>query len=360
MGKQLFRSSIFILFLFSSNSVFSQGKVSGLIKAGPGDATKLTQAYLNPLFKGLGIGLNSGWNNTAESKNTARFEFRFGLTGALIPQEDKFFDVTKIGLSNHIRPANNSSPLAPTMAGNKTSAPQLDVFDDNNQKIESFTLPQGQNLPLIPAPQLQGTVGLPNGIDITLRAVPKVSLGNDFGSLSMLGAGIKLEILPLIIGKTLDKISPVDIAVAVGFSQLNYQLPLDVRAPEGSVPKDAEQNQDFNNQMIDAKFSGINAELILSKKLLFFTPFISAGYNTSQTNAKLKGNYPIVTGATGFVGQRTYTTFTNPVDINQNDVSGFRGNIGFQLNIAVLRIYSSYTVGDYNAFNFGLGVGLGK
>ena len=354
----LFRSFIFILTL-SSTSVFAQTNVSGINKSGPADATKLTQAYLNPLFKGLGLGLNSGWNNTAHAKNVARFELRFGLTGSFIPEKDKLFDVTKIGLSRNVRPANSANFLAPTVAGNTSAGPVMDVFDDNNRRVESFTLPQGQNLPFVPAPQIQATVGLPKGIDLTLRAVPKVNLGTDFGSVSMIGGGIKVEILPLIAGKTLKKVLPIDIAVAVGYTQLNYKLPLNVQPQGGASAKDAQQSQDFSNQMIDAKFAGINAEAIVSKKLLFFTPFLSVGYNTSKTNALLKGNYPMVTGAT-LLGQPTYTTFTDPVNISQNDINGFRANVGFQLNLAFLRVYTSYSAGDYNAVNFGLGIGLGK
>ena len=360
MSKQsLFRSFLIILALSSSTSLFAQSNVSGIIKAGPADATKLTQAYLNPLFKGLGVGLNSGWTNTAHAKNAGRFELRFGVTGALIPKKDELFDVTKIGLSNNVRPANSANFLAPTVAGSKTAGPVLDVFDDNNRKVESFTLPQGRNLPFVPAPQIQASIGLPKGIEITLRAAPKVNLGTDFGSLSMIGGGVKVEIIPLIAGKTLNKVIPVDIAVAVGYTQFNYKLPLDVKPQSNSVPKDGQQSQDFSNQMIDAQFSGINAEAILSKKLLFFTPFVSVGYNSSKTNAHLKGNYPMITGGS-LLGPRTYTTFTDPVNISQKDVNGFRANTGFQLNMAIFRFYASYSLGEYQAVNVGLGIGLGK
>src|SRR6185503_19961176 len=37
------------------------GGFSALIQSGPADATKLVNAYGEPLFKGIGVGLNSGW-----------------------------------------------------------------------------------------------------------------------------------------------------------------------------------------------------------------------------------------------------------------------------------------------------------
>lgn len=359
MKKKLFiRIFIAVLILLNSDSSFSQSDVSGLIKSGPADATKLAQAYLKPLFKGFGVGLNSGWNNSAHSKNLLRFDLRVGLTGAIVPPMDETFDVTKIGLSNKVRPANPAQTLTPTFAGGNSLNTQLTVYDDANQPIESFTMPKGTGFGLIPAPQLQGSIGLPRGIELTLRAMPKVNIGNDIGSIGMFGGGLKVELLPLISGMA-DKLFPVDIAVAAGYTQFSFEVPLDVPVPSGSIPASPGQIQDFTNQRIEAKFSGINTEAIISKRFLVFTPFLSLGYNTAKTDAGLKGNYPIVTGVTP-LGQKTYTNYANPVNINQTDINGFRTNIGFQLNLAFFRIYGSYSMAEYNSFNGGIGFGLGK
>ena len=353
-----FSAALSILVIFTTSITFAQDDVSGLIKSSPADATKLASAYLKPLFKGFGVGLNSGWNNTAHSKNLLRFELRVGLTGAVVPQKDEIFDITKIGLSGNVRPTNPSQVTTPTLAGSTTSSTQLTVYDSSNRPIETFTMPKGASLGLIPAPQLQGTIGLSRGIDFTLRAMPKVNLGNDIGSIGMVGGGFKVEVLPLLSG-TVDKLFPIDFAVAVGYTQFTYQLPLQVDVPSGAQPSSASQSQDFSNQRIDAKFSGINTEAIISKKFLIFTPFLSLGYNSSKTDVGLKGNYPIVTGA-NFLGQRTYSVFTDPVNIKQTDISGFRTNLGFQLNLAFFRIYGSYSMSEYNSFNGGIGFGLGK
>jgi len=352
-----FSAAFSILVFFTTSIAFSQDDVSGLIKSSPADATKLASAYLKPLFKGFGVGLNSGWNNTAHSKNLLRFELRVGITGAVVPQKDEMFDVTKIGLSNNVRPTNPSQVITSTFAGSISNNPQLTVYNSSNQPIETFTMPEGTAIGIIPAPQLQGTIGLSKGIDFTLRAMPKVNLGDDIGSIGMLGGGFKLEVLPLLSG-AVDKLFPVDVAVAVGYTQFTYQLPLQVDAPSGAQPSSPSQTKDFSNQRIDAKFSGINTEAIISKKFLIFTPFLSLGYNSSKTDVGLKGNYPVVTGANLF--GKTYSVFTDPVNIKQTDVSGFRTNLGFQLNLAFFRIYGSYSMSEYNSFNGGIGFGLGK
>ncbi|WP_395807484.1 DUF6588 family protein [Daejeonella sp.] len=356
--NQFFKIFIAILIIFISDSAFSQSDVSGLIKSGPADAAKLAQAYLKPLFKGFGVGLNSGWNNSAHSKNLMRFDLRIGLTGAVVPPMDETFDVTKIGLSNNVRPTNLTQTLTPTFAGGNTLNTQLTVYDGANQPIESFTMPKGTGLNMIPAPQLQGSIGLSQGIELSVRAMPKTNIGSTIGSIGMYGAGLKVELLPLISGMA-DKIFPVDIAIAAGYTQFNFEVPLDVPVPSGSLSAAPSQVQDFSNQRIEAKFSGINTEAIISKRFLVFTPFLSLGYNTAKTDVGVKGNYPIVTGVTP-LGQKIYTNYTNPVNINQTDINGLRTTIGFQLNLAFFRIYGSYSMAEYNSFNGGIGFGLGK
>lgn len=349
---------VFSTILLCASTTFAQSGVGELIKSGPADATKLAQAYLNPFFKGIGVGLNTGWHNTANVKKVGRFELRGGITGVSVPQADKMFDVTKLGLSNNLRPSNANSVLSPTFSGSKSNGPTMDIYDSNNNKIQSFNLPGGTNFSIIPVPQLQGSVGLPKGIELDLRATPTFNLGKGIGTAGMIGGGIKVEVLQLITGKTAKKLLPIDLAVAAGYTQINYKLALDVKA-DGALPKDGQQSSDFSNQKVDAKLSGLNVEAILSKKLLFFTPFISVGYNGATTKANLLGNYPIVTGAT-LLGTRTYTTFANPVSINQKDVSGLRTNIGFQLNLVFFRMYASYSMAEYNAINAGIGFGIGK
>lgn len=349
---------LFAIFMGITTVAFSQSEVSGLIKAGPADATKLTQAYLKPLFKGFGVGLNSGWNNTAHSKNLLRFDLRVGLSGTVVSPIDETFDLTKIGLSSNVRPTNPSQTLTPSFAGEKSAGASLTIYDSANQPIESFAMPQGTGFGLIPTPQLQGSIGLSNGIELLVRASPKVKLGQDFGTIGMMGAGLKLELLPLISGMA-DKVFPIDIAVAAGYTQFTFEAPLDVKIPSGALPESPSQVQDFTNQRIEAKFSGINAEAIISKRFLVFTPFLSVGYHQAKTDAGVKGNFPIITGITP-LGQKTYTNFANPVSIKQTEINGFKTNIGFQLNLSFFRIYGSYSMSEYNSFNGGIGFGLGK
>lgn len=348
--KNFFKTTLLVTSLFCYQVASAQSDVSDFIVSSPGDIKLLTQAYLEPIFKGLGSGMNSGWNYTAKAKNFGKFDIRLAATGAFVSSSDLTYDVSKLGLSNTIRLANNENPIAPTVSGSKSGGPLMEVWHQN-QRVSSFNLPSGEKFKPVPTPQIQATVGLPKGIEVTLRGVPTIDL-QDAGKVGMIGGGLKVEILPWIVGKKADKLLPFDLAAAIGFTQFSYELPLDV------PPADNSQDADYSNQKIKARLSGINTELILSKKLAMFTPFASIGYQSSKTKADLKGNYRLISGAT-ILGP-TYTTLTDPVSIDQTDISGMRANVGFNLNLAFFRLFAAYSLAEYNTLNAGIGFGIGK
>lgn len=313
-----------------------------LIKSNAADATTLFANYTNPLFKGFGTGLNSGWNNTAATKKLLHFDLRITANVAFVPTADKSFDVTKIGLSNRVRLASNSpTAIAQTFGGNKDAAnPVMDVYDNSgNNKLGSFTMPEAV-LQIIPAPTIQLTIGLVKNTDVTFRITPDIKIGDDAGKVGMFGIGFKHNII-----KDFAKASPFDLAVAVNYSRINYSKTLDVANEDGT-------SNASSNQRIDAKFSGVNVQAILSKKLLFFTPFVSVAFQTANANFGVLGNYVVRSGTA------TYTTLTDPVHINRNSVSGLRTDLGFQLNLAVFRIYASGSLGEYKSVNGGIGFGF--
>src|ERR1700759_4701869 len=92
------------------------------------------------------------------------------------------------------------------------------------------------------------------------------------------------------------------------------------------------------------------AKAIISKKLLFFTPFLAVGFNTASTNFNIVGNYPVTTITNALGTQDYYTIFTNPVTIHETSISGMRADIGFQLNLGI-RIFASATLAQYKSVN---------
>jgi hypothetical protein len=353
--KKIYTLLFTVSVLFIVTAVNAQDSFSALIKSGPADATKLVDAYGEPLFKGIGIGLNSGWYNSARPKKLLGFDLRISASAAFIPTSDQTFDVTKIGLSNNVRPADPSQVIAPTFGGDKTTGPLLNIYDDQGQKVGSFNTPAGK-LSLVPAPQVQLTVGIIKNTDLTIRGIPTINFGSGNGNISSIGFGIRHDIMQDIVGKVADKLIPFDLAIAFGYSHLNLNIPLTVNPDDGAQPKDSQQSTDFSNQHVGATFNNFMVQAIISKKLLFFTPFLAVGYNSTQTNFGVFGNYPVTTG--GNINNPTYTTFPNPVSINETSIDGFRADVGFQLTPGFFRIFVSGSIAQYKSVNAGIGFGF--
>ena len=215
-------------------------------------------------------------------------------------------------------------------------------------------MPEGKTS-VIPAPQLQLTVGILQNTDVTLRAIPKIKLGDDIGSVSMIGFGIKHDIMQDFAGGA-GKLIPFNLAIALGYTRLNMDIPLDVQPEAGSVPAPGSQSADFSNQHIDGHFNAFQIQAIISKKITAFTPFFALGYNTSKTKASTIGNYPINTGE--IAGQNYYETFTNPINIKQTSINGLSADLGFQLELSYFRFYASYSAAEYQSVNAGIGFGI--
>jgi len=344
----------FLTALTFSAKAQSDGGISDLFKGSPGDVNKLMNAYTTPLFKGFGNSLNGGWTNTAKTQHLLGFSVRISATASIIPAKDKTFDINSLGLAN-IKPTDPNQTMAPTFGGDKNMSTGITYTDPNNSLAKySTTLPKGVTQ-YVPAPQIQVTVGLIKHTDLTIRYIPTVKITDDVGKVGMIGFGLKHDIIQDFAPRGKD--FPFDLAVAFGYTHLNYTKPLNVKPDNNNVSG----STDFSNQRLEGNFNGINASVIFSKKLLFFTPFVSVAYQKSTTDVSLKGNYPFVTGAT-ITGQPTYTSYADPISITGSNagLSGTRADVGFQLSLAFFKLYGSYGVSStsYNSFNAGIGFGL--
>ncbi|MEO6522365.1 MAG: DUF6588 family protein [Mucilaginibacter sp.] len=332
--------------------------ISGIFKGGPSDVNALLNAYTNPLFKGFGNGLNGGWTNTAKTQKFLRFAIRVSATGSIVPDADRAFDINSLNLTN-IRPTNSGQSLSPTFGGRNGAVGQNITYynDPKNPALGKYDtkLPDAVST-IIPAPQVQLTVGLIKSTDITLRVIPTFQVNSDVGSLGMFGVGLKHNFSGDF--GTASHVIPFDLALAVGYTHLSYTKTLDVKPDANNAGTSG--SQDYSNQKLQGDFSGWNAQIILSKKLLFFTPFVSVGYLTSKTDVGLKGNFPFVTGADPITGKPKYTTTPDPITINSSAAatSGARADVGFQMSLFFLKIYGSYSFAEYQSFNGGIGLGF--
>ena len=330
--------------------------INELFKGSPSDVNKILTAYTAPLFKGFGNSLNGGWTNTAKTQKPLQFVIRISATASIISNADKTFNVNTLGLAN--MKATNNGGIAPTFGGDESMKTAIQISDPtdptNPAKKYNTTLPGGVTQ-YVPAPQIQFTIGIIKHTDVSLRLIPTTKIGDDIGSVGMFGLGIKHS-LTQYLGKA-DKIVPFDLAVAVGYTRLTYKKPLEVR-PE-TINGGVSGSTDYSTQALEGNFSGWNTQVIISKKLSFFTPFVSVGYLTSKTDVGMKGNFPFVTGVNA-AGQPVYTTYANPINISgpASQTNGMRADVGFQMSLFFLKIYGSYSFAEYKSANVGIGLGF--
>jgi len=227
--------------------------------------------YLQPLGDAFGASMNSGWYHRSRVHKMLGFDISAKLLTAAVPGESEFFNfqlnenLMAFPLGDLVSDPNvNISDLSlsfadiyygtdtrtPTFFGPEDSAGVLRVGDEHLvslfeshlrselagqvpdevingliaaadipayvAQIEDFPLPPGIGLPALPLPMPQISVGLPMGIELTLRGFPEQDLG-DIGKFSMYGGGVRLNIdqfIPI-------PLFPVDITAGAFYSQMS-------------------------------------------------------------------------------------------------------------------------------------------
>ena len=73
MKNSTFRKTLFLglTSLLSLPVAHAQENITTLIKAGAADVSTLTAAYISPIAKGFGAGMNGGWYHTRDAMDIA-------------------------------------------------------------------------------------------------------------------------------------------------------------------------------------------------------------------------------------------------------------------------------------------------
>ena len=283
------------------------------------DGKSLIEAYVSPLGYSLGAALNNGWYNTAKPHKLGGFDVTITANIVMIPEESKSFNISE---SN-----------GGTFSGGET--PTILGDGDGSQVTylgASEDMPPGLNIPIIPLPMLQAGVGLIKGTELDFRYVPKLDIGSA-GKVGLFGVGLKHDILQWL--PIVDKI-PIDLSIQAGYTKLSSEIEL---IDPTATTIDPQANLDV---------SATTVNLILSKKLLMFTPYLGVGYNSTKTTFNVEGDYNIA-GLAIDMSDLTKIDFEN---------KGFRANIGFRFNITVLALQANYTFSEYPTATIGAGISL--
>src|SRR5690349_9220782 len=115
-----FLKALTLAITLASTSVFAQHEndLVYFLEAGPQDASKLTQAYLNPAIEGLSYGFNGGWYSSAKTHKTFGFDLGIGVHAVFIPASYNYFDPRKLNLQTVTAfTSTASNGLAPAISG---------------------------------------------------------------------------------------------------------------------------------------------------------------------------------------------------------------------------------------------------
>ena len=287
------------------------------------DAKALIEAYISPLGNSLAAGLNNGWYNTAKPHKLGGFDLTFTANFVLINDEVKTFNIDDVVEGNYF-----SGESTPTILGASNANADVDI-----DGTTIYNMPNGLDIPTIPVPVLQVGIGLIKGTEIDIRYVPETKFGKA-GQVSILGFGIKhdlLQWLPIV-----DKI-PVDLAIQAGYTKVDTDIEL------------IDANGYVSPGIANLDLSATTVNLILSKKLLMFTPYAGVGYNSNTTVFNVENKFHIGNQWIPVADLKEYEFSSN---------NNFRTNIGFRFNIAVIALQANYTFSEYPTATLGIGISV--
>jgi len=350
-----------------SNQAFAQNEVSNFIRSGKEEGNKLVGAYLSPITRGLASGVNDAWYSTAKPLGLFGFEVKMGIGGSLVRADAKNFTLGGIGANTSqtspflLTPVNgDGNTKQPTLAGEGSSSDfAVSVLNPSaigTQRIYTDTIKafKGQNSPLSlgAIPFIQVSLGLIKNTEVMIRLMPVTS--GDFSS-NGFGFGVKHSISQWIWG--VDKL-PIDISGLFTYSNNTLALSFGDNYLNSEGDPGSLSSSDYkNSQKLSINSHGYQVGLIVSKKLLFFTPYLGITQNSATTDIGMKGFFPVRSVRLNTTTQlpEYYTeNLKDPINLSST-VSSLRTAVGFRFKLGPIALGVEYNHAfsdqQFNTFN---------
>ena len=288
------------------------------------------QAYVTPLVNAFGTDMNSGLFHTADVGGTLPFGLKLyvgvQVGGTLVSSSDKsfnlgFHDTSYVPIGGVTTKVFSFDTVinAPTVFGSKDKGTLRRTYMVNGlSHTDSIQTIAGFNVPIVPVPIPQASLGSLFGTDLTVRYLPQIKL-SDFGKVQLFGWALRHSVsqyIPLI---------PVDIAIQLGFQNLSL--------------KDTAGSNIF-------KLSTFAANVEVSKTLAILTVYGGLQMESSKVDV----NYIFI--PPGQTAQHI------PVSFSVTGKNKFRALLGLDLGLGPLAINADYSVGAISAVTVGLGFSI--
>ena len=357
--------------------VNAQSDISNLFRSG-GDLNQVAKGYVKPLGIGFATGMGGSWYNTAATHHTLGFDITLKAGAIFVPTSDKTFDLT--GLKN--LKVTNGEKNAPSFAGSGNGVGLSLTLPDSTynyngtkktikgQKILDMQTPVGV-ASVIPAVCIQGSVGLPFKTELTVRYLPQTQIKNV--NCNLWGVAIKHDFKQWI--PVFNKL-PFSLSVMLAYTKFDMDYAFTNKITPAKLVTDsattpiiydqlASKVDYYNNnkQGFGLSSSSFMANVIISKDLLFFTPYLGLGFSQNNFHFGFNGHYPILNGidaqSTVNSGKVSYdvTDLNNPVQLDYNTFMP-SATVGFKVKLLLLALSAQYTFQQYPSASVGVGLGF--
>lgn len=373
--KKILLPSVVLLICSIWSPLSAQDDISNIFKSGVADLNKLAEGYLKPAGNSFAAGMGSNWYSTADTHSVLGFDLSIGVNVTQTPSSDRMFSLA--GLTN-LKPIDPSITQAPSFTGSgdgvllRLMQPQYlsngnanPLYNNGTGVITSFTTPSGLSQ-YVPSASVQLTLGLPLHNDLMVRFVPTVKTNGV--ETSLWGIGLKNNFKKFIPGF---KLLPFDASVLVAYNKfdISYAFPASAQITPDKlvsggldyIPDPQSNAYTYLTQGMKMSASSVTANIIVSKKLLFITPYIGFGITKTTFDLTMAGNYPTLGDAVN-TGNNTYKmqikNVTDPVKISSSQtLSGATFGLRFKL-LPILTAHAQYTMQKYPTASVGIGIGM--
>ena len=296
----------------------------------------LAQNFAQPAADGVSYQASAGWFNSATALE--KWEWSVSLHGnaLFIPSDKKTF-----GLSNSdlelLEIDNIASAELPTAFGANTDilfVGDVTYLNPFTNRLETATVDfkgiDGINRSYVPNAFAQITVGVSAGTEITLRAMPQVTI--DGVAASTYGIGAKHNL-----SQYFGEVYPGDfqLALVASYSKLNVAYEFDpIEVEEGLLTM----------SMVTVDADLLMTEVIGSKRWNYFELFAALGVMNSSFDYEM--------GGSGLILPKVNEELVK-IGKSQNQ---FKSDLGFNIYLGRFRLSTMATVGEFFNANLGLSV----
>lgn len=317
--KNLFKSICVFLFFIASNFLSAQNEVERVV----GDLLFLADEFASPAAAGAAYQASAGWYTSGATLEPWEFEVSVHANALFIPSSRKFGTISNSQLSLlNIKGASNAR--VPTAFGESSEIYYEGNILGNSFEFQAF---EGVNKGFVAHPFAQITMGLPYETEVTVRALPELTV--DGVNFSTYGGGIKHNFSQYFRFNNADDIQ---LAAIITYSKFNVEYafePIDV--PQVAVL-----------DLIDVDANLWLFEALASKRYGEFEVFGALGATNSNFGYQMDGSGPFLGDVNGALET-----------LGDSELQ-FKGDIGFNLYFNKFKISSMVTAGKFFNVNMGL------